>query len=263
MRKKTVLILFVLFLLNWSVSIGQDKISVSKPMLEIQNGNLIIKYDILNSKPGEKYNISIEITDSGGEVIMPASITGDMGDNIEGGKDKRIIWHFDADNIKDQLEISVSIILRVLEKPLTEKQPPQVKSLSRGNLVLQSVALPGWGLSSLHKKKPYWIIGIAGYGIIAGSVIYHQASRVSYNDFLDTDDPGQESIYYDKYKSQKTISMAGAIGAATIWVADLIWIYSASSKQNNQVTSSRNKLSLLPDYDLRYNLLGFQLKYTF
>jgi len=264
MRTKTAYILPLLFVFQWFSGFGQESVTVSKPVLEIQGENLIIKYDILNSKPGNKFSVSLEIADSLGHSIIPESFSGDMGENIEGGNDKKIIWNFISDNIKDEVNIEVSIILRFIKEPVAEEISTPAKTLSRRSLMLQSVALPGLGLSKIHNNKPYWIMGIAGYGIIAGSAVYYGLSRSNYQDFLDASDPDQEIINYDKYKSQKKISMYCAIGAAALWVADLILVYNASSKPANLSALKQNgRLLLSPDYDIKYSATILRLKYTF
>jgi hypothetical protein len=262
MLRCTFVFIFVAFHLIGCLA--QETLSVTKPLLEIQGGNLVIKYDILNSKPGEKYSISLDVTDSRGSVINAKSFSGDIGDNIDGGKNKRIIWRFADDNVKDEVNIYVKIIIKRYVKGRSAEGTAGPAFLgTRGGLVLQSIALPGLGLSKI-KNKPYWIMGVAGYGLIGSSIVFRMASNTNYDNFENTNDPEEESTYYTKYKNQKSISTACAIGAATIWVADLILVLRASSKSGNPSGSDQNnKLFVIPDYIVSNNAPALTLKYVF
>jgi len=55
-------------------------------------------------------------------------------------------------------------------------------------LILSSTILPGAGLTRVHSGKPYWIIGIAGYGCIAASVLINKKAVSSYNAYVNSYD---------------------------------------------------------------------------
>jgi hypothetical protein len=264
MWKSTTLIFFMLLLFNLTDCLSQETITVSKPKLEIQGENLSIAYDILNTKPGEKYKISLEVTDSKGILINAQSYTGDIGENVEGGANKKIIWNFTSDNIKDEVNINIKIVIsKYQEPPISEEIAKSTVPYTRSGLVLQSVALPGLGMSKL-KKNPCWITGVAGYGLIAGSIIYNGASKSNYKNFENSRNNQQELSYYKKYENQKTMSLICAIGAATIWVTDFIIVLGSSSKlKDNSKNYQKNKLSLIPDYSINCSAPLLSLKYTF
>jgi hypothetical protein len=264
MRKCAIIALFILLVFPLTDCIAQETLSVSKPLLEIRGENLNISYDILNSKPGERYNISLEITDSKGSIINAQTISGDIGQDVEGGKNKKIIWNFTSDNVKDEVNINIKIVITKYQvPPLSEEIAKSGEPYTRSRLVLQSVALPGLGMSKL-KNKPCWITGVAGYGLIAGSIIYKGASKSNYKNFENSGNNQQELSYYKKYENQNTMSLICAIGAATIWVTDFVIVLGSSSKlKGNSKSYQSNKLSLIPDYSITCSAPLLSLKYTF
>jgi len=265
MSKISASILPFLLLFQLKCCLAQEIPTIPKPLLELQGENLVIKYDILNSKPGEKYTIKLDVTDSKGSIINSQSLSGDIGDSIGGGNGKKIIWHYTSDNVKDEVQVYITIIL---EKHLVKAAPEEiykaVKHYSLGSLLLQSIALPGLGLSKIHNNGPYWIMGIAGYGLITTSIIFKSSSNTSYDNFLNTNNPVEEDYYIKKYQNQKSVSTICIIGASTIWVADLIIVLSASSKLKYTSKSEHyNKLLIIPDYNLTYKAPILNFNYTF
>jgi hypothetical protein len=76
-----------------------------------QSGDFIkISYQILNSRPGEIYNVKILCSINGGLNTELRSVTGDVGDMVQGGKSEYwIVW----DVLKDVEELkSVDFIVR-------------------------------------------------------------------------------------------------------------------------------------------------------
>ncbi len=263
MRKFTIVILLALIAIHFCDCMAQKTLTVSKPLLEIQGENLVIKYDIINSDPGEKYNISLRITDSRGSKIDAQLYSGDIGDNIEGGENKRIVWQYSRDNVKDEVEIYVTIILKKYPKePQKEELTKPAFFATRTGLVIQSVALPGLGLSRI-KGKPYWPIGIGGYGMVAGAVIFNQASKSNFNNSTKCS-PDEIDYYVTKSNNQKTLSLVCAIGASAIWVTDIVLVLRASANQENPAGNARNtSFRLLPEYNLAFKAPAITLKYTF
>jgi len=262
MRRCTFLLLLIKFL---SIGcIAQETFSITKPLLQVEGENLIINYDILNNKPGERYSISIEVTDSRGSVINARSLTGDIGNNIDGGKNKRIVWQFKKDNVNDEVNIYIKIIIkRYAERPLSEEIAGTGFFSTRSGLIVQSIALPGLGLSKIT-NNPNWIMGISGYGLVGSSVAFKSVSNSNYKNFENSSDPQLEDSYYTKYKNQKTISTICAIGAATIWVTDLILVSRASSRSKNlSKGGEKNKLFLVPQYYTVYDIPALGFKYVF
>lgn len=107
-----------------------------------QNGDFIkIRYKILDSRPGEMYNVKILCSINGGLNTELRSVTGDVGDMVAGGKPEYwIVW----DVLKDVEEIkSVDFIVRAELRQAVK--PPKEK----GQIVNLAPAIqfpgPGFG----------------------------------------------------------------------------------------------------------------------
>lgn len=255
------LLYFSCFVFHINICHSQE-LFLSRPVLDTIPGNkLIIRYDILNTDPEESFNVSLEISDSKGAAINPRSLTGDIGINISGGTNKEILWNYGSDNVRDEVNIYVRIIIsRYHPEPAESKSEVVVKSNARSGLIFQTLALPGLGLSKIHNNKPFWIMGIAGYGCIAGSIGFNAASKANFGNW----ERSFDNTFYEEYKSQKTASTICMAGAAAIWVTNIVLVFRDSSNHKNLSGIGEYKnLSLLMTYEPNYNATQLKLKFTF
>ena len=110
---------------------AQDEISVSQSSLKFLNDRLIIKYDILGSKPEDRFRVWLEITDSTGAKIAARFLYGDIGDEVPGGLQKQIIWDLAADSLYLNMDINVEIFATKNIKPVpvvAEKPDEKIKT---------------------------------------------------------------------------------------------------------------------------------------
>ena len=122
--------LFLLFLFIVFKSSSQD-FQITQLKLEFIGSQLHITYNIDNKNSKGKFNIRIEIHKQNGDPITPISITGDIGDNIKSGYNKRITWDLEKDTVYLDENISVEI-----------KGEKHIEALSKGSLILMSTAVP-------------------------------------------------------------------------------------------------------------------------
>jgi hypothetical protein len=238
----------VLVALAGSLCAAQTTVEVSDPVIQLVGNTIHITYDILHSTPQDKFNIELAITDENGNAIDAKALSGDIGENVSGGSNKQITWDLEADHIYLDEYILVQINAYAIQPPvpaaipresekvqeeqetgtegktLTQEPSPlkPSKTYNRTGIILQSVALPGLGLSRVT-GKPHWLRGVAGYGCIAGSVILNRQA-VKNNDQI------EDLVYYDdiqqaynKSLQQDNISEILAYAAIGIWVTDIIW----------------------------------------
>ena len=127
MRKSTQYFSVVLVNFFYSVCIAQTLPEVSKPSLELQDNKLVIVYEIKNFNPEDKFKISIEVTDSDGNIITAQSFSGDIGDDVTGGNNKKITWDFKKDNFSTDTEIYVQVSAEIQAPPqiAIEETPPE------------------------------------------------------------------------------------------------------------------------------------------
>ena len=264
MGKGILFLLIISFALTGPLCYAQSSAKVSDPRLELIGNTLHITYDILNSTQKEKFEVSIVIKDENGNIINANALSGDVGQDIPGGRNKRVTWNLEADNVFINAYLSVKInaivipppepvVIPVTESEQEEQQEDQAKvkeeeparkketsTYSRAGIILQSVAVPGLGLSRVT-KKPHWIRGVAGYGCLAGSIILNRQAVNTFESIGDYLDPSDASEAFDKSVQQDNISEVLAYAAIGIWVTDIIWTIVGTSDLNKSSAQHRSK----------------------
>ena len=264
--KKTFIFIVTLFLLlfNSFFSYAQTTVRLSKPRIELRDNNINIYYNILNSKETDKFRIWVEITDSTGNKIDARSLSGDIGENISGGNNKKITWNLAADGIYMDAGIFVQVNAEKIKSTETAKIVRPVKSVSRGGVIFQSLVFPGWGLSRINKGKPHWLKGLAGYGCVAAAVIYNKKAVSSYHDYLGSNDMQQSDIYYNNSVKENNLSKIFAYTAIGIWVTDFIWTVAGSSNlKHNREIGQEKGFSLKTIYEPREHAPMVAFSYNF
>jgi hypothetical protein len=120
------IVFFVLILFFLPDSLfSQASITVTKPRLEVSGNNLTIQYDILNTRSSDFFIVWLDVTDAAGNNIKALSITGDVGDKVKGGKNKKITWNF----INDSLYIDEDLYVTVnAEKIAAKEETAEIKT---------------------------------------------------------------------------------------------------------------------------------------
>ena len=103
-----------------------------------------------------------------------------------------------------------------------------------------TVALPGLGETYLKGHGANWLIGIGGYGLIAGSLILNGAAYENLERYRESLDPYERDEFYDRAQRQAAISYVCAGGALVIWVAELI----TTGIKAGKIKKSREKMKI-------------------
>ncbi len=215
--------LLIIFLIQSGPDgLAQSVFDVSKPRFELKDNSVRISYDILNSSPLEYFIVRVEITDADGKRIRAKALVGDIGEHVSGGKDKMINWDLGADNVIMNAEITVNIYAELVLPAISSPADTKAQGYSRTGLILQSLALPGLGLSRAT-GNPHWIRGVAGYGCIAGSVVLNKMAVSTFESFLEAETTEDAEVKLTKSVRQDNISEVLAYMAIGIWVSDIIW----------------------------------------
>ena len=145
-----------------------------------------------------------------------------------------------------------------------EEKGTSYKSANPGSNLLLSTLVPGWGLTRLSDGKPYWLIGILGYGCIASSVYLNVQASSNYDKYVSSTQADEFDSYYDTGKKQYTASNVLALSAVAIWVADLgiTWI-KASKMKKSAVKNRTGSFSVGSSYDYSVNTTTVSFFYTF
>ncbi len=266
---KTLYLALVLCLISITGAVAQTNIVVSKPQLEFKDNNIIVFYNILNSEESQSFRVWLDVSDTEGNKIETRALSGDVGNGIDGGTDKKIFWNLTADNIYIDALLSVKINAELVkaeiknpgtEVAITASSFKEYTGVNRGGLYVQSLLFPGWGMSRIG-KGPHWLKGVAGYGCFVGSFVYNTKALTNYRDYKNTIDVKEGNRLYALSTKQDRISEGLAIAGAVVWLTDLIWTFGGTQKIKNSLHASG--ISIEPYYEAFVNAPVIALKYNF
>jgi len=228
----------------------QSSAEIQNISFKAQHDTLVVTYDIENAERKELFDISLVITTASGKLIRPRSVSGDVGPSVEGGKGKVIYWDANRDQIFLNEGIEVEIEAVALGVP--------EKFVSRGKAVLLSAIVPGLGITKLNKGGPYWIMAVATYGAVAGSVVFYFLAEDNFNKYLASMDIDERNTLHSKVESQNTISDVLMYSAGAVWIGNMIWTLVQPNK-----TKQAKGLSFGGSYDQVFGRPVFALRYKF
>jgi hypothetical protein len=235
--KNSIFSFFLLFLFAVFKTSAQD-FQITQLKLEFNGNQLLISYNIDNKNPSEKFHITIQIKGERGDSIEPKTVTGDIGDRIKPGANKRITWDLGKDEIYIDGDISVQLF--------GEKS---IDYYSKGSLMLRSIVFPGWGQTKIT-GQPCWLVGVAAYGAFAGGIVYYNkcvSTADLYNNPLTPQ--YKKAALEDKGNKEFLNSRIFSLSAASIWVANIIWVaVMPNQKQPVKHAKLYIKPLAIPDY---------------
>jgi len=234
-------LLFIGIVLNCGISntlFSQTKAKIQDVQIRKDADNVLVTYDLINTKAKERFDIRLLVIPLDGEKIYPKSTKGDVGRLIKGGKNKSITWEIN----KDQLYINEKIYAEIR----ATFDPDHVLPVSRGKALGLSAIMPGLGINRLNKGEgAYWVLGIAFYGTGAASAYYYIQANNTYTNYLNTSDMEQRNKFYDQSKDERLLAQIFMYSAATIYVTNIIWTLA----QRNKTKSKTQKLTVGGAFD--------------
>ena len=231
MKKTAIFITFIILVSPFMGAAQNTKAQIKNVNFELVNDDLIITYDIIKFKPGEKFNVWIDVYTALENKIEARSLTGDVNDNVTGGDRKKIIWVLKKDNVQldNNIYIVVSAHLQIDAK--AENALKSAGTASMGKWLLLSSAYPGWGNYKIHQKKAWWLMGAAAYGLVASSVIFNRTAVSRYNDYKVSTNTDNRNDLYSSAVTNKQLSTVFIAAAGAVWVADLTWLMIKGKKK--------------------------------
>lgn len=209
-KQRLIFLLFLLFLAGKSSS---QSFLISPLKLEFSGRELVISYDFINKNSSDQFYVWLEITKKNGEPIKATALSGDIGDKINAGTDKKIFWIPENDSIFLNEEVFIEV-----------KAEKYIKSFNKSSAMLMSAAMPGLGQTRVSKGKPWWVGGVVAYGAFAGGLIAHSSSLKTYDEYKTEEDALKRKDLYDKAQRQKNISSGLIVSGAAIWAANIFWM---------------------------------------
>jgi hypothetical protein len=220
---------------------SQTKAEIANVDFIIRNDTLVITYDLLKTKSSERFSISLDIRSVGGRVFLPKSLTGDIGNDIPGGKGKKILWAILTDNaiIDDEIFVEVKAspaitpsagippgetnTVQQTQAPASGSGSETTRTCSKGGAIALSAIFPGIGITRQKQGGAYWLMGVATYGALIGGTILHMTANSNYDKYKESTTASDRDKYYDNAVGQARTGNILYIAAAGIWIADMIW----------------------------------------
>jgi len=261
---------FILILLlsgRFMIGFGQNTPTITKPAVRMVNDKIKISYDIMNYSNDDRFNVWIDIKDSNGNSVIAKSLNGDVGNDIKGGINKMVIWDPDADRIELDTGIYIQVYAEVIKSTPEISEPSKIvfhkKKVKASNLILQSMALPGLGLTLATNGKPHWLRGLAGYGCIMTSIVLNRTAVSSFEKYKTTSDVRTRNELFNSSKMQDDLSEIFALTAAGIWVTDIVWTLVGSSKMNSSGLSQETGIRIGTRYEPMARAPILMISYSF
>ncbi len=217
-----VFIFFILMIPSALLGQAQTNAEITNVDFTVRNDSLFVKYDIDNSRKQERFTVSLKISTASGTQITLKSLTGDIGTNVTGGKNRQIIWNISKDNIV----INEAVAVEVMAIP----EGIDVKFVPRGKAALLSAVVPGLGLSKLNNGGPYWVMAIGVYGAAAGSILFYSLAGQNYTKYLDAKTVDERNRLHATVERQKTTADVLLATAGAIWLGNMIWTLASPNK---------------------------------
>ena len=254
---KLFLFFFNVFLLFPVTLMAQTVPTVTKPELTFRNDSLIIRYQFKDCQ-NQRFHVWLDVHTVDGKKLYPKTLSGDIGNNVPCGSNKVIYWNMAADSMYMDEVLYVKVMAETsVEVTVTEKG-------GNGKYFFASLLFPGSGLNlKMGNNKPYWLMGIVGYGGVATTLYFDQMARTNYNKYDQETDPVKRKDYYNSYEDYKKYRMISAISTGTVWLTNLIWTMVAKNGEPPKVSLGRHDLQFGTTVVTQTCVPGFTLKYTF
>ncbi len=247
--KKEKQILILCSILFISLRLSSQGFLITAPKLEFENNLLHISYDLVSTSQHDQFYVWVEITDQNDNYFKIKALSGDQGEKITTGSGKKIVWSPEKDSIFLNEMIFVEI-----------KAEKYVKSFNKVEAFVLSAVLPGLGQSKISKGKPWWITGVATYGVIATGIIVHKKYINTYESYRIEEDPYKRTDLLNSSQQQLRLSSTLIISGIACYATNLIWI---SIKPNKFKPLKYSNLTLNKSVGQYYNPTLLSLEINF
>ena len=273
------LIIGLLIVFSTALLSQNNDAEITNIKMSVENGDVVIQYDIENSKANDLFNIVVYFSDEYyTKNYYLENLTGDVGKNVNGGKNKIVKWEIQ----KDMDIIRGNII------PFVEFENPKLyKNMGGASNALLSLACPGLGdyFVADHKKmkfKPYYktalSLGCITLGVISAKKRYRErywspphietVYSYHYNGNYWTSHP-EDKLFPGRWVDgeMKNYLFPGDVEAfiglgVAVWLIDVLWVASKGKKNMINKKTIKNISSFFDNTEFNYQSGFFQMNYV-
>jgi hypothetical protein len=248
---KSLIFLFLTILAFQITGIGQTKAKINAVDFYLDGNYIVVNYTITGSLPKEHMTIELRFITEENKLIIPQTVTGDVGNNRYRDGIKTIRW----DIVTDQIIVSGNLkaIVTITSSKILYGAPSNA---------LLSVVVPGLGGYFVEKNKIRSIattistLGLLGYGITQKNL-----SDKYYAEYNESTQPSDIENLYNKANNAHHKYFISTRVAAGIWIFDIIWV-TIRGIQNKKESESYYGAFNGDGFGLNYVNNGLQLKYS-
>ena len=216
------LVLTYIFVNTYSQITTETKGQIQNVDFTMEDDKLLIKYDIVNAGPKERFDIIVEIFTEKGEKIEASTFSGDLT-NVTSGLSKIIFWHIKSDVVYLEDNIYVELSARHIN-------PRVISYTGKGKAILLSTLAPGLGSLKITQKKYHIIKSVFAYSGIALSVYYNHKAYNSLEDYNNSYEINERNKFFEDSENQNNISKGFIIGSTFFWLLDYTTIILTQNK---------------------------------
>lgn len=190
-----------------------------------------ISYEIINASSTDLFDVYVEAyKDNKGksEKIKIVSISGDIK-NVSPNNTLNINWQQRKDG--HVFDDDISFVILISRKPY----------ISLSKHLIKSAIFPGWGDYKIGNNKHYFFYGLAGYGLITGSILLNKNANTNYNAYKGSYNINESNNYYKSAVKANNYSYWAIGGAALVWSVDILNVYNKVQKAKKDLNPKTSK----------------------
>lgn len=273
---------FFIFLLFLGAFPAISQVAVTNIRIHVINeADIEILYDLSGNQPADSVYIRIRSQSSGLLNPAPQYISGEWGQDVQPGANRRIVWKALDNGFELDENIRATILVKTAQK--TAAQPSSVASTKQPEatdttitrrkyrpggpeFALLSLVAPGVGNIFVQSPKPVigHRLGITAtcYGLMAYGFVERKKSRDEYALYEQQRNRTAAQPFYDRANNHHHRYFLATRIAGAIWATDVVATFIKGIRnQKQRLRANEPKVSLRPGYQFDYPVAVLQ--YTF
>jgi hypothetical protein len=139
------------------------------------------------------------------------------------------------------------VVFKLVGKLNAKEEERRIMQLGTTSSIWKSVALPGWGSSSVHGNRPRWWIGALAYSAVGSGIYLKLNADKQYRDYQSVKSPAEATSLLSKAKSNQKLSNYLLLSGGAIWLGDIVYTLmkgSKNEKAQKEIIARKTRLSL-------------------
>ncbi|MFC5411189.1 hypothetical protein ACFPMF_17845 [Larkinella bovis] len=241
----------------------------------IDESAIEVLYDLTGNQPADSVYLRIRSQTNG--LLNPTAqyLSGDWGQDVQPGTNRRIVWQTLANGFELDENIRATILVKTapstapqtsLATKVPEPEPKRKYRPGGPEFALLSVVAPGVGNIFVQSPRP--VIGhrlgitTACYGLLFYGLVERKKSRDEYALYEQQRNRAAAQPYYDRANDHHHRYFIATRLSGAIWVTDIVATFIKGVRnQKQRLKTTEPKVSLLPGTQAGYPVAVFQYKF--